>query len=574
MIIGIVDLGLDLTNEDFKDDQGKTRVLYLWDQTDNLGPHPWEYDYGTEWTKSDIDAGICRQISTSMHGTYVAGIAAGSGKATGNGIPQFTYVGVASEADLIIVSADLSNNSKVTDAILYIGNKAQQLGKPWVTNLSLGAFYGPRDGTSPFEQTIYGITNQDLGKGKIIVVAAGNEGYVPDNPEVIYHYDQQKKYKNHARKQGNGSVTMKVNASSSSFPDNEIVWNEIWYPSSQPFQVTIISPRGRTYGPFGPGEGTGDPGYGWYYTTDTDGLVFCHNEHFDYNWPDPFPLTPDNQIIIALADVTVQSTLYSLAPGNWTITMSNASGWWDSYVLFMASTNDLARFNDASSDNSRKMREPANAFNIITVGSFNTKNGWTDVNNHTQPQYNNLFVSSGYPIDEVSFFSSPGPTRDGRDKPEIYAPGAWVASSLSRQDSTWVNLLRQNQEKDGVHFNAEGTSASAPFVTGTVALLLQQDPNYSVNDIKNILQGTSGPNRFLDVYAAVALYATGDANGDGSINIADIVFLVAYLFKGGPAPSPLWKADVNGDCKVTIADIVYLVSYLFKGGPPPKRGCA
>jgi len=72
----------------------------------------------------------------------------------------------------------------------------------------------------------------------------------------------------------------------------------------------------------------------------------------------------------------------------------------------------------------------------------------------------------------------------------------------------------------------------------------------------------------------VALNATGDANGDGSINIADVVFLVAYLFKGGPAPYPLWKADVNGDCAVTIADVVYLVAYLFKGGPPPKKGCA
>lgn len=368
--------------------------------------------------------------------------------------------------------------------------------------------------------------------------------------------------------QGNGSITLEVSANV--YPDNEIAWLELWYPSYQPFNITITSPRGRTYGPFPADSGTGSPGYGWIYLTDTDGIVLCHNEHFDYSWPEPFPFSPDNQIIIALADVYYQGTLYSLAPGNWTITMSNGSGWWDSYVLFMNSTHDIARFSDASNENSRKMREPANAFNIITVGSFNTKNGWTDVNNNSQPQTNNLFVSSGYPIDEVSFFSSPGPTRDGRDKPEIYAPGAWVASSLSKdasEEDYW-------KEKDGKHTNGQGTSSSAPFITGTVALLLQQDPNYSVNDIKSILNSTSDPGKFLNVYAAVALYATGDANGDGSINIADIVFLVAYLFKGGPAPSPLWRADVNGDCKVTIADIVYLVSYLFKGGPPPKRGCA
>lgn len=279
VIIGMVDSDIDLTNEDFKDGESKTRILYLWDQTDNLGPHPWEYDYGTEWTKNDIDQGICRQTATFGHGTYTTGIATGSGKATGNGIPQYTYVGVAPEADLIFVKADLSNNSKITDAILYIGNKAKELGKPWVSNLSLGAFFGPRDGTSLFEQFIYGITNQDLGKGKVIVVAAGNEGYDPNNPEVIQNNAAHREKKSHARKQGYGLVTMEVDATS--LWDNEIVWNEIWYPSNQPFQVTITSPRGRNYGPFGAGQGTGFPGQGQLYFTDTDGIVLCHNEHFD-----------------------------------------------------------------------------------------------------------------------------------------------------------------------------------------------------------------------------------------------------------------------------------------------------
>ncbi len=572
VIIGMIDSGLDLANEDFKDDEGKTRVLYLWDQLDNVGPHPPGYDYGTGWTKNDIDQGICRQKATNGHGTYTSGIATGSGKSTGNGIPQYTYIGVAPEADLIVVNTDLSNNSKVTDAVLYVGNKAKELGKPWVANLSMGAFYGPRDGTSPFEQTIYGITNQDLGKGKVIVVSAGNEGYDPNNPEVIQNNEEHRNNKNHARKQGNGSITMEVDATS--LWDNEIVWNEIWYPFSQSFQVTITSPRGRTYGPFGPGEGTGDPGYGWIYFTDTDGIVLCHNEHFDYSWPEPFPFSPDNQIIIALADVYYQGTLYSLASGNWTITMSNGSDWWDSYVLYSMSTTGIVRFNDASQENSRKITEPGNANNIITVGSFNSKNSWVDVNNHTQPEFNNLFVSSGYPVEEVSFFSSPGPTRDGRDKPEIYAPGAWIASSLSKQDSIWVYLLRQYQEKDGVHINRMGTSASAPFVTGAVALLLQQDPDYSIGDIKDILYWTSTSEDFLDIYEAVALYATGDVNGDGIISVSDIVFLINYLFKGGTAPYPLWKADANGDCQVSLSDVVYLISFLFKGGDPPKKGCA
>ncbi|MCJ7458792.1 MAG: dockerin type I repeat-containing protein [candidate division Zixibacteria bacterium] len=63
----------------------------------------------------------------------------------------------------------------------------------------------------------------------------------------------------------------------------------------------------------------------------------------------------------------------------------------------------------------------------------------------------------------------------------------------------------------------------------------------------------------------------GDANGDGNVTVADIVYLVSYLFKHGPAPASIQSGDANCDGKVTIADIVYLVSYLFKGGPPP--GC-
>ncbi len=66
----------------------------------------------------------------------------------------------------------------------------------------------------------------------------------------------------------------------------------------------------------------------------------------------------------------------------------------------------------------------------------------------------------------------------------------------------------------------------------------------------------------------------GDANGDGQINISDVVFLINYLFIGGPAPQPPSAGDVNGDCVVNVADVVYLINYLFMGGPIPKPGCA
>jgi hypothetical protein len=66
-------------------------------------------------------------------------------------------------------------------------------------------------------------------------------------------------------------------------------------------------------------------------------------------------------------------------------------------------------------------------------------------------------------------------------------------------------------------------------------------------------------------------FMSGDANGDGTVNSADVVYLTNYLFVGGPAPNPLEAGDANCDGSVNSADIVYLTNYLFVGGPPP--GC-
>lgn len=65
----------------------------------------------------------------------------------------------------------------------------------------------------------------------------------------------------------------------------------------------------------------------------------------------------------------------------------------------------------------------------------------------------------------------------------------------------------------------------------------------------------------------------GDANGDETINIGDAVYLINYIFKGGPAPDPVCVGDANGDDTVNIGDAVYLINYIFKGGPAPVTDC-
>ncbi|MEW5924777.1 MAG: dockerin type I domain-containing protein [Candidatus Zixiibacteriota bacterium] len=63
----------------------------------------------------------------------------------------------------------------------------------------------------------------------------------------------------------------------------------------------------------------------------------------------------------------------------------------------------------------------------------------------------------------------------------------------------------------------------------------------------------------------------GEANGNGAYNILDVTYLISYLYKGGPAPTPypLCSGDANCNCAVNILDVTYLISYLYKGGPAP-----
>jgi hypothetical protein len=65
-------------------------------------------------------------------------------------------------------------------------------------------------------------------------------------------------------------------------------------------------------------------------------------------------------------------------------------------------------------------------------------------------------------------------------------------------------------------------------------------------------------------------YVCGDANGDGSCNVGDAVFLVKYVFSGGPAPNPYESGDANGDGSPNVGDAVYIINYVFSGGPPPE----
>lgn len=117
----------------------------------------------------------------------------------------------------------------------------------------------------------------------------------------------------------------------------------------------------------------------------------------------------------------------------------------------------------------------------------------------------------------------------------------------------------------------------------------QANPDLEVDSIKQILMSTAvdlgdfgNDNAYgwgiIDAYqavlAALNTHLAGDANGDGVVELADVVFLLNYLYRSGPAPDPLAAGDPNDDCVVELGDLVYLINYLYQGGPAPQQGCA
>ncbi len=95
--------------------------------------------------------------------------------------------------------------------------------------------------------------------------------------------------------------------------------------------------------------------------------------------------------------------------------------------------------------------------------------------------------------------------------------------------------------------------------------------------LEYIINTVEGSNLFLVVVRNQFYYDRlkleygfrGDANGDGVINAADVVYLINYLFISGPEPIPMEAGDVNCDGLINASDVVYLINYLFIGGPPP-----
>ena len=179
VVMGIIDEGIDFTHPDFRDEFGRTRIKFLWDQSlinANPATQAQPYGYGKEYIGNQIDTSTQHYDGAFSHGTHVAGIAAGNGLAVNN------YKGVAPKSDLIIVKINLNQNdndflSNLVDAVKYIFDHADAMGEPAVVNISLGTYFGSHDAKDIQAEAIESMITSS--PGHVVVCAAGNAGNAP-----------------------------------------------------------------------------------------------------------------------------------------------------------------------------------------------------------------------------------------------------------------------------------------------------------------------------------------------------------------------------------------------------------
>ena len=244
VIVGFIDTGIDYTNDIFKNVTGRTRILSIWDQSDQSGTHPQGIEFGSEYTREDIDRALQSENPYSIvptkdtqgHGTFMAGVACGSEDVENN------FIGAANESQIAVVKLkkakkylrdfylieenvqDVYQENDIMQAVKYLRNLSIRESKPLVLVLGLGTGSGQRSGGSALSQQL-----NDLGEmiGCCVVTCAGNEG------NARLHYKGSVLNKEYE------DVELRVGEGTNGFT------MELWGNSPDIISVAFISPSGE-----------------------------------------------------------------------------------------------------------------------------------------------------------------------------------------------------------------------------------------------------------------------------------------------------------------------------------------
>lgn len=512
----VVDSGIDVNHGDFQDASGNTRILYLWDQTSTTtGQTPADrsgtfsgLNYGTESSAADIDGGSVAQQDTDGHGTHVAGTVASSGNALvlSGSQSEPEHRGMAPDADIIIVKAGNASfsNANVIDAMTYCGTIADNQGMPLVINMSLGGNAGPHDGTSSLDLAVDAFTDGTPSNGtldpgtapnRIVVISAGNNG------GSVQHVSGT------IASGGADTTPWTVDNYSSGDPGagNDYFLTQTWFDTADDVTVTVTAPGGTDSATL-VASGTSAQ------TQQVDtpsGAIYLESgvssdngdRYFDvqvYDWEDT-STSPSQEITPTV--------------GTWQIEIQNNGSAATTYHGWTYASTIPGEYDNGN--DLYTVGTPGTATGAITVASHAHRWYWeTDAGPYA---YNTSFNDR----DAISWFSSPGPRRDGTVKPDISAPGQGMISAYS-QDMGTIPGSRVFDE-DGVHRMTQGTSMSSPVVAGSVALLLQaatqQGQSLTANDVRQLLVDNAVVDGFVTSEGAVP----NDHFGHGKLDILGTV---------------------------------------------------
>ena len=247
VIICVIDTGIDYTNPAFRNPDGTSRILAIWDQTIQEGSPPEGFQYGTEYTKEAIDRALEAEDAYSVvpsrdengHGSMMAGVAAGSRVSGG-----LTYQGAAPDADIVVVrlkeckqylrdfymvpeKVPAYQENDIMLAVQYADGFAVPFQKPVVICLGLGTSYGDHAGTAPLARYLDLVA---VKRSRAVVLPGGNEG------NALHHYQGRLGDRN-----GDSiSVEVRVEAGNDGFI------MELWGSIPDAYTVSVRSPGGET----------------------------------------------------------------------------------------------------------------------------------------------------------------------------------------------------------------------------------------------------------------------------------------------------------------------------------------
>ncbi|MBE5966153.1 MAG: peptidase S8 [Lachnospiraceae bacterium] len=402
--VGIIDSGIDYSHPDFRNEDGTTRIAALWDQTIDGNP-PQGYAIGTLYTREQINEAletpmpqrldIVPSSDLSGHGTHVAGIAAGNGRAS-----EGRYRGVASQSELVVVKLGSSigdsfpRTTQLMQGIDFAIRYALNAEKPIAINISFGNNYGSHTGVSLLESYINSAAN--IWKNNIII-GTGNEGAAGNHAHGILRMGE--------------TSTVEFAVSDFEFSLNLQIWKNYY----DYFDITIIAPNGVRVGPIPRILGTQR-----FRIAQTEILIY---------YGDPTPYNPQQEIYIEFIPI-----LNYINSGIWRIELVPrriVEGNFDMWLPAGGAKSPETRF--LLSSEYITLTIPSTAYRAISVGAYD---------GHT---------------DSYAPFSGRGFTRSNEIKPDLVAPGVDVMSCAP----------------GGGYTVRSGTSMATPFVTGSVALLME-----------------------------------------------------------------------------------------------------